>query len=121
MERSEIFGGLNMDRFFLEVSVAMMFVGGILYYRRKYRDSVIHHRDAAFVWRKMMLSVMGEIIGAHFRGSAVNNYIVRLKDEKLDIMIGDEDHMVLVDAESFNAEPNAALDEAYNRFIANIR
>jgi len=110
-----------MEWFFLEAFVAIALVYGILYYRRKYRNAVIHHRDAAVLWRKMMLSVMGEIIGARFRGSVVNNYIVRLRDQDLEIMIGDDDHMVVVDAALFRADPNSALDDAYSRFIANVR
>ncbi len=110
-----------MEKFFLEVCVVVALVCGILYYRRKYRNSVIHHRDTAILWRKMMLSVMGEIIGARFSGSVVSNHIVRLKGQELEIMIGDDDHMVEVDTALFNVDPETALDEAYNRFIANVR
>lgn len=110
-----------MERFFLEACAMGALVYGIFYYRRKFINSVIHHRDAAVLWRKMMLNVMGEMIGGYFRGSAVNNYVVRVKDQKVEILIGDDDHMVEVDMPLFNADSTAALDDAYNRFVANVR
>jgi hypothetical protein len=110
-----------MERLFIELTVCVALIYSVLYYRNKYRASVIHHRDAAMMWRKMMLSVMGEIIGAHFRGSMVNNYIVRLKEEEIEISIGDDDSLIPVDMPAFKLDPNAALDEAYNRFVTNVR
>src|SRR5262249_32636621 len=110
-----------MERLVIEISVMVALVWAVLHYRTKYQNSVIRHRDAAVMWRKMMLSIVGEQIGTYFPGSPIHNYVFRVKNEQIEIMIGDDEHMVAVDMDSFREDGEAALDEAYNRFMANVR
>ena len=110
-----------MERFFIELAVGAALIYSILYYRRKYRASVIHHYEAAMLWRKMMLGVISEQIGAHFKGSMINNYIIRLNNEEIEISVGDDDSLIPVDMQAFKLDPASALDEAYNRFVTNVR
>lgn len=95
--------------------------GGLLYYRRKYRKSVIHHHDAAIMWQRMMMNIMSEQIGRYFKETHVNNYIVCLRGSKIDISIGDEETMVPVDMDLFKEDVDKAFEDAYNRFLTNVR
>jgi hypothetical protein len=109
-----------MERLVFEISVVIALVWSIFYYRRKYRNSVIHHRDAAILWQKLMLGVLSEQITAHFKNSMVNNHIVRVRENQIEIMIGDEDSLVPINMESFKLDPAAALEDAYSKFVANV-
>ena len=92
----------------LIVCIVALLAFGCFYYRGKYRAAVVHHRDAAVLWQRMMLNIMGEQIAAHFRNSMVNNYVVRLNKSEIEISIGDEDLMIPVDMLFFKTDPNAA-------------
>jgi hypothetical protein len=102
--------------------VAFICFLGLLYYRYKYQKAIIHHHEAAFIWRQLMMNVLSEQIAAHFKGSLINNRVIHLtKDNKIEILVGDEDAMVAVDMEMFNEDANLAFDDAYNKFMAKVR
>ncbi len=98
--------------------VAAISFAGLLHYRSKYRKSVIHHRDAALLWQKMMMNVMSEQVKGYFKDTPITNHVVRLnKNKKIEILIGDEDFLVNVNMDMFNHDVEDAFKQAYNEFV----
>jgi len=94
---------------------------GLLYYRSKYREAVIHHRAAAKLWQKMMMNIMSEQIGRYFRDTCITNHVVRYRNDKIEISVGNEDVLVAVDMELFKIDIDKAFEDAYNRFVIHVR
>lgn len=89
----------------------------MLYYRCKYHIAVTHHQEAACVWQRMMMNIMSEQIAHHFKGSMVSNHIIRYRNNKIEISIGNENILIPVDMQLFKNDVAEALDKAYSELV----
>lgn len=105
---------------YVEISIGLVLIAGIVYYRRKYRAAVLHHREACVTHQRMLLSITSAQVESYFQDSMVTNHIVRLNKGKIEILIGNDDYLVPVDMGEIN-DPRVAFDNAYNKFMAHVR
>lgn len=105
---------------FIEISIGIGLIAGIVYYRWKFRQAVLQHREACVVHQRMLLCIMSGQVESYFRDSMVTNHVVRLNKGKIEILIGNNDHLIPVDMGQIN-DPSVAFDNAYNKFMEYVR
>lgn len=110
-----------MWRLLFELGVGSVLVYGVLYFKQKYCEAVVHHHNAAILWQRMMMGIMSEQVGRYFKNTNISNHIICLRGSKIDISIGDEDVLIPVDMDLFKEDVDKAFEDAYSRFVIHVR